>query len=71
MVLVCLYQLSFTWVANREGKKAEDFANSGIDQSLTGEARKEAVADKKASIFLLIPTKLFTTSELQNTTTMK
>ena len=51
MVLVCLYQLSFTWVANREGKKAEDFANSGIDQSLTGEARKEAVADKKSEYF--------------------
>jgi SecD/SecF fusion protein len=51
MVLVCIYQLSFTWVANREGKKAENYAVSGIDQSLTGEARKDAIADKKSEYF--------------------
>ena len=51
MVLVCIYQLSFTWVANREGKKAENYAVSGIDQSSTGEARKDAIADKKREYF--------------------
>jgi len=51
MLLVCLYQLSFTWVANREGKKAENYAEQGIDQSLTGEERKFAMSDKKSEYF--------------------
>ncbi len=51
MILVCIYQLSFTWVANREGKKAENYAETGIDASLKGEARKNAIADKKSEYF--------------------
>jgi len=51
MILVCIYQLSFTWVANREGKKAENYAEKGIDASLNGEARKNAIADKKSEYF--------------------
>ena len=51
MVLVSVYQLSFTWVANLEGKKAENYAESGIDQSLQGEARELAISDKKSEYF--------------------
>lgn len=51
MLLVCLYQLSFTWVANREGKKAENYAEQGIDPSLKGEERKIALSDKKSEYF--------------------
>ncbi len=51
MVLVSLYQLSFTWVANLEEKKADRYAESGIDQTLTGEARETAVSDKRSEYF--------------------
>jgi len=48
MFLVSIYQLSFTWVASREGKKADEYANSAVDPSLTGEAKKLAFADAKS-----------------------
>ncbi len=51
LVLVCLYQLSFTWVANREGKKAENYAQSGIDPTLKDDARRIAIADRKSEYF--------------------
>ncbi len=51
LVLVSIYQLSFTWVANLEGKKAENYAEQGIDPTLTGEARQLAISDKKSEYF--------------------
>ncbi|MEZ5014227.1 MAG: protein translocase subunit SecDF [Chitinophagales bacterium] len=51
MVLVCLFQLSFTWVANAHEKKAESYAISNIDPSLSGEARNIAIAEKKNEFF--------------------
>ncbi len=51
MVLVSIYQLSFTWVANREGKKAQNYAESNVDPSLKGEEREYAISDKKSEYF--------------------
>ncbi len=51
MFVVSLYQLSFTWVASREGKKAEEYANSAVDPTLTGDARKDAIANAKSDYF--------------------
>jgi SecD/SecF fusion protein len=47
MLLVCIYQLSFTFVANREGKKADEYA-SQVDPSLKGDAREDAISDRKS-----------------------
>lgn len=51
MFVVCLYQLSFTWVASRETKKAEEYANSAVPADVTGEARKSAIADAKSTYY--------------------
>ncbi len=51
MFVVCLYQLSFTWVASRESKKAEAYANAAVPAGATGEERKIAYADAKSQYY--------------------
>ncbi|MBC8173576.1 MAG: protein translocase subunit SecD, partial [Chitinophagales bacterium] len=47
LTIVCLYQLSFTWVASNIENAAEDYAEKSVDPTLQGDALDEALADLK------------------------
>lgn len=49
LVIVCLYQLSFTWVASRIEKDAVAFAESQVPTDLSSEERAIQLAEKKIS----------------------
>ncbi|HNO28318.1 MAG TPA: protein translocase subunit SecDF [Chitinophagales bacterium] len=48
MILVTIYQLSFTLVASRESKKADEAAQAAVDPTLKGQARTEAISTAKS-----------------------
>lgn len=48
LTVVCIYQLSFTWVASNIEKSAAEYAEKSVDQQLQGEARSEALIDLKS-----------------------
>ncbi len=47
LALVCIYQLSFTWVASNVESDAAAYAEQSATADLTGEARVEFISDKK------------------------
>ncbi|MBC8048033.1 MAG: protein translocase subunit SecDF [Fimbriimonadaceae bacterium] len=48
LTIVCLYQLSFTWVANSVEKKAQSHAETKVDPTLPQEAKEEAIAELRS-----------------------
>ncbi|MFN3940388.1 MAG: hypothetical protein ACK4IY_07355, partial [Chitinophagales bacterium] len=47
LALVCIYQLSFTWVASNVERDAAAYAEQSAPSDLTGEARLEFISDKR------------------------
>lgn len=47
LALVCIYQLSFTWVASNVESDAAAYAEQSATPDLTGESRVEFISDKK------------------------
>lgn len=51
LILVSIYQLSFTWVASKEDKKAEAYATSNVPSDLSGDARTNYISDRRSQYF--------------------
>lgn len=53
LVLVCLYQLSFTWVASNVENSAVEYAESSVPVDITGDERAEMISEKRSEYLTL------------------